>query len=153
VRAALAACGGFLLGVLWMDLMFDVQALGHAAGALPEEVLAAIAGYYRRVTTEADPMGRLVGIVLGGALAGTVWQAARRQLQPAFAAAALLAVGVPLALALLRVLPNAVRLGTRADSTLVQSELARAICREHLFCLASMLVFVAIQLCAPRRDP
>jgi hypothetical protein len=25
----LAACGGFLLAVLWMDLMFDVQVLRH----------------------------------------------------------------------------------------------------------------------------
>src|SRR5262249_22775929 len=42
--------GGFLLAVLWMDLMFDVQVLRHRRdrGDLPEDVLASIAGYYRR---------------------------------------------------------------------------------------------------------
>jgi len=45
------AGAGVLLGVLWMDLMFDVQALGHA-GDLPEPVLAsrdeAYAAFRRR---------------------------------------------------------------------------------------------------------
>lgn len=51
--AILAVCGGFLLAVLWMDLMFDVQVLRHRdePGELSEAVLASIAGYYRRVTT------------------------------------------------------------------------------------------------------
>ena len=53
----LAACGGFLLAVLWMDLMFDVQVLRHRRDAqLPEPVLASIAAYYGRVTTRARPM-------------------------------------------------------------------------------------------------
>ena len=40
---ALAACGGFLLAVLWMDLMFDVQVLPHRhLPELPEAVLASI---------------------------------------------------------------------------------------------------------------
>ena len=49
------AGAGFLLAVLWFDLMFDVQAARQPGGDLPEEVLASIAGYYRRVTT---PRGR-----------------------------------------------------------------------------------------------
>ena len=51
------ACGGFLLAVLWMDLMFDVQVLRHrgSTAPLPEDVLASIAAYYRRVTTDAEP--------------------------------------------------------------------------------------------------
>ena len=52
MQRVLAACGGFLLAVLWFDLMFDVQVLRHGSAAvLPEPVLASIAGYYRRVTT------------------------------------------------------------------------------------------------------
>src|ERR1043166_2149382 len=46
----LAACGGFLLAVLWMDLMFDVQVLPHRTPELPEPVVSSIAAYYRRVT-------------------------------------------------------------------------------------------------------
>ena len=46
----LAACGGFLLAVLWMDLMFDVQVLRHRGETLPEAVVDSIGAYYRRVT-------------------------------------------------------------------------------------------------------
>jgi hypothetical protein len=46
------AGAGFLLAVLWFDLMFDVQTRKHAGERLPPEVLASITSYYRRVTTE-----------------------------------------------------------------------------------------------------
>jgi len=62
---AFAAAGiGFLLAVLWFDLMFDVQTRKHAGDLLPGEVLASISAYYRRVTTEAYPMNRLVALVM-----------------------------------------------------------------------------------------
>jgi hypothetical protein len=60
----IAAAGSvLLLAVLWLDLMFDVQSRKHAGGLLPTEVLASISAYYRRVTTEAYPMNRLVALV------------------------------------------------------------------------------------------
>ena len=62
--ALLAACGGFLIAVLWMDLMFDVQVLRTREGDVPEDVLASIAAYYRRVTTTARPMGHAVGAMM-----------------------------------------------------------------------------------------
>jgi hypothetical protein len=42
----LAASGGFLLAVLWMDLMFDVQVLASELGGapMPESALASSAG-------------------------------------------------------------------------------------------------------------
>ncbi|MBV8966429.1 MAG: hypothetical protein JO191_09670, partial [Mycobacteriaceae bacterium] len=54
----LTACAGFLLAVLWMDLIFDTQVVAHdrAAGELPESVLASIASYYHRATTSSRPM-------------------------------------------------------------------------------------------------
>jgi hypothetical protein len=134
---------GALLGVVWMDLMFDVQALGHA-GEVPEGVLASIAGYYRRVTTEAWPMGAAIGAAMGVAAASAAWQLASR---PSWThAAVLLLVGVPVALAGRRVFPNAVRLAQRTDTVAEQGRLARAICRDHLACLAMMLAVVALQL-------
>lgn len=59
----LIRCGGFLLAVLWMDLMFDVQVLRYRdiARELPEEILSSIAAYYGRVTTQARPMNSAVG--------------------------------------------------------------------------------------------
>ena len=44
-----AAGAGFLLAVLWFDLMFDVQTRKHTGDLLPPEVLASISAYYRRV--------------------------------------------------------------------------------------------------------
>jgi hypothetical protein len=147
-RAVLAAGGGFLAAVLWFDLMFDVQALRRAdrGAALPEPVLASIAGYYRRVTTEASPMGRLVGLVMLATLGAAVWDlvAGARPFAVRGASVALLAA--PVGLAAARVLPGAVRLGARGDPPERQSALARAIARDHLLCLAAVLLFLAVQL-------
>lgn len=147
-----AAGGGFLVAVLWFDLMFDVQVFGRPQGPLPEQVLASIAGYYARVTTAAHPMGRLVGIVMLAVLAGTVWQLVRRVLPWRLGVVALGLCATPVGLAAMRIVPNAVRLGTRADTPAVQSELARSIAIEHVVCLVLMLAFTALQIRgAPRR--
>jgi hypothetical protein len=62
---SLAAAGAaFLTAVLWFDLMFDVQVRKHAGDALPDDVLASIRTYYRRVTTDATPMNRLISVVM-----------------------------------------------------------------------------------------
>jgi hypothetical protein len=148
----LAAGGGFLLAVLWMDLMFDVQVLRHgeATSELPEAVLASIATYYRRVTTDAWPMGGMIGIVMAsivsGVLARTVFGNQPRWID----IVSLVLSGGPTVLALSRVVPNAVRLGTRLDSAVYQSTLARAICRDHFVCLGGIATFIAIQLWAAK---
>lgn len=143
----LAACGGFLLAVLWMDLMFDVQVLRHRDHAeLPEPVLASIAAYYRRVTTTARPMGHLVGTVMAIALITLAVEIAAGGRARWIPLTSLVLCGGPIALAARRVVPNAVRLATRADTTAEQSALARSICRDHLVCLAGILAFAALQL-------
>jgi hypothetical protein len=146
--AVRAAGGGFLLGVLWMDLLFDVQALGGPA-RLPEPVLASIAGYYRRVTTEAAPLHLLVGTMMTVTVGASLW-ALRDPGARGRALLALVLVAAPVGLAAVRVFPNAVRLGVRTDPAEVQSALARAICRDHLLCLASIAAFlVVVALAAP----
>lgn len=149
----LLACGGFLLAVLWMDLLFDVQVLRHRdrEAALPEPVLASIAAYYRRVTTTARPMGHLVGAVMATTVILLAAQIALGHGPRWLAPASLLLAGGPILLALVRVYPNAVRLGARADPPLRQSGLARSICRDHLLCLAGIAGFVALQLAAAGR--
>jgi hypothetical protein len=142
------ACGGFLLAVLWFDLMFDVQVLGHRNGDLPEDVLSSIADYYRRVTIDARPMGHAVG---GAMLLGLVTVIAQLLAgSPARWVSILsLALAVPpIALAARRVVPNAMRLARRADPVGVQSALARQIFRDHVFCLAAIGAFLLVQLLA-----
>ncbi len=144
----LAGCAGFLLAVLWMDLIFDVQVLQNrrAGTQLPEPVLASIAGYYHRATTASRPMGRLIALVMVTLLAALAFQAVRGH-DPwwLMATSAVLAL-VPIALALTRTVPNAVRLGHRADTPAEQSRLARSICRDHLACAACIFALLVLWL-------
>ena len=141
----LTAGAGFLLAVLWFDLMFDVQArrLDDADG---EARLASIADYYRRVTIEAYPANRLVGLVMLITVAGSVVQLLRAPAGRGRALVALLLVALPVVLAATRVLPNAMRLGARTDTLPVQRKLARAIWRDHVLCLIAILMFLVLQL-------
>jgi hypothetical protein len=145
----ITAGAGFLIAVLWFDLMFDVQVLAHRrSNEVPETVLASISAYYRRVTTTASPMGRLVGLAMVALLAALVWQAVDGSAAGWVSAVSLPAAVLAIGLAILRVFGRARRLGARADPPDVQSRLARSICRDHLICLAGMVTLLATQLAA-----
>ncbi|RIK96036.1 MAG: hypothetical protein DCC71_22740 [Proteobacteria bacterium] len=60
--------------------------------------------------------------------------------------ASALLLGVPIALALARVFPQARRLAARADPPAEQSRLARGIAWAHVACFAALAAFLAIQL-------
>ncbi|GAG39776.1 unnamed protein product [marine sediment metagenome] len=64
----------------------------------------------------------------------------------------LLLLVVPVGVVAARVLPNAVRLGTRADSLDVRSELARSICYAHLFSFAAIRGFAAMHVAFARES-
>jgi hypothetical protein len=73
MSAFATAGGGFLLAVLWLDLMFDVQVLAdRRERELPEPTLVSICSYYRRVTTAARPMNRLIALVMLATIAAVV---------------------------------------------------------------------------------
>lgn len=143
------ACAGFLLAVLWMDLMFDSQVrTAGRDGPLDERSLASIAGYYHRATTTSQPMGSAIAGVMFVLLATLAAEAFRGQVPgPILALSAALAGG-PILLALTRTVPNAVRLGRRSGSPAEQSRLARAVYRDHLICVAGMFAFLALWIVA-----
>jgi hypothetical protein len=148
MSAFVTAGAGFMLAVLWFDLMFDVQVLGRSRGEaeLPGPVLASISAYYRRVTTASRPMNRLVAVVMLGTLAALIVQLTRGDL-PAWAAWASLALALAaISIAALRTVPGAVRLGALTDPPTVQSGLARSICRDHIVCFTAIAALLAIQL-------
>lgn len=148
----LTASAGFLLAVLWMDLIFDVQVWSAPAGApLPAEILGSIAAYYRRATTTSAPMSALIALVMCVGIGSALVAARRRDVAAWRRILAVVLVVAPVALAFLRVVPNAVRLGAATDTPLVQSELARGILRDHLACFASVATLLALQIGAPRR--
>ena len=135
-----------MLAVLWFDLMFDVQVLRHRGAEVPDPVLASIGSYYRRVTTDARPMNRLVAVAMLVTLASIASELAFDDgpRWPGWASLALVAAAVGLAAR--RTVPNAVRLGARRDPLAGQAALARSVCRDHLFCFAAVAATLALQL-------
>jgi len=143
-----AAGAGFLLAVLWFDLMFDVQTRKHRGDPLPQEVLASISAYYRRVTTEAYPMNRLVALVMLLTLAAICVEIVQNENPWWIGWGSLALAGSGFVPTMMRTVPNARRLGSTVDSAEEQSRLARAICRDHMFSFARMFGVLVLQLLA-----
>ena len=148
MHACAATGAGFLIAVLWFDLMFDVQTRKHAGDTLPTEALASISAYYRRVTIEAWPMNRLIAVVMGLTLLAIVAEIVQNADHWWIGWIALAAAASAIGLARARTIPNAMRLGGAAKSLDVQTRLARAIYRDHLYCLAAIAVVLGLQLSA-----
>jgi hypothetical protein len=139
VTEFITAGAGFLAAVLWFDLMFDVQ----VARGVTTEALESIAGYYRRVTTTASPMNRLVALVMLATLAATTAQLLGDAAPDWAAGASLLLAASGIGLAGARTVPNAVRLGAGEGDA---PALTRAVLRDHVFCLAAMTGVLVLQL-------
>jgi hypothetical protein len=147
-EGTMLACGGFLLAVLWMDLIFDSQVRGVPDGQLPAPALASIAQYYRRATTTSRPMSRLIAAVMVILLAALALQGVSGDDPVWLTAVSAALAAAPIVLAGSRTVPNAVRLGGREDGLADQSRLARSIYRDHVVCLAAISAFLLLRLWA-----
>jgi len=146
---AFAAAGtGFLLAVLWFDLMFDVQTRKHRDNPLPPEVLTSVSTYYRRVTTEAYPMNRLIALVMVLTLGAIVAEIIQGTNHWWIGWGSIVLAGSGFFPTLMRTVPNARRLGSGSDAPDVQSSLARSIFRDHLFSFVRMTIVLGLQLTA-----
>jgi hypothetical protein len=146
MNAFVAAGAGFLLAVLWFDLMFDVQVRDGRDGPLPEPVLASIAAYYARVVVASRPMNRLIAFAMLATLAAIIVELVRGD-DPAWVAwASLVLAAGAVGLARARTVPNAARLGRRSDPPEHQSTLARSIYRDHVACFTAILAVLVLQL-------
>lgn len=141
----LTACAGFLLAILWMDLMFDSQA--GLRGPQPDDsALTSITAYYHRATTASQPRGALIALVMAALLIALGAEGVRGGHPAWLLIVSAVLAGGPILLAMVRTVPNAVRLGRRADTAAEQTRLARAIHRDHLVSLAGMSAFLALWL-------
>ena len=146
MRALACSGAGFLLAVLWFDLMFDVQARGYPERDVPAAIRSSIAAYYARVTTAARPMNRLIAAAMLITIGATVAELVRSDL-PVWRASLSLALTLgAVGLAAARTVPNAVRLGRQADDAEQQSRLAHMILRDHLVCIAAISAVLLLQL-------
>jgi hypothetical protein len=137
-----AAGAGFLCAVLWFDLMFDVQARGRAGPS--DTALASISAYYRRVTTEASPMGRLISAVMLLTLVSIVAEILRGGGWLAWVS--LITALASTGLAVTRTVPAARRLGQAEGPIEARVRLARGLLRDHLVFLALMTLVLTLQL-------
>jgi hypothetical protein len=151
VRAFVCACAGFLLAVLWFDLMHDLQVLRPrpAADSESDEAVLSIARYYRRVTTDARPMNRLVALVMIATLIGIVAELANDSV-PAWVAWTSLALATTaFSIAAARTVRNAVALGADVGALGERHRAtARSIGRDHVVCLVLVATVLALQLAA-----
>jgi hypothetical protein len=115
---------------------------------LPPEVLASISAYYRRVTTEAYPINRLVALVMVLTLAAICAEIVQGVDPRWIGWVSIALAGSGFVLTITRTVPNAVRLGSARDTAEQQSTLARAIYRDHLSSFARMIVVLGLQLTA-----
>jgi hypothetical protein len=146
VHAGATAGLGFLLAVLWFDLMFDVQVRGRPDAVLPADTRDSIAAYYRRVTTAARPMNRLIALVMAVTLGALIGELLQDDVRTWVAATTLALTALGIGLAGARTVRNAMRLGTQSDTELRQSMLARSIYRDHLVCLAAIGCALIVQI-------
>ena len=149
MRAFVAAGAGFLLAVVWFDLMFDVQVLRLAKGDAPDDAVVSIARYYRRVTTDAFPMNRLVALIMVAVLAGIAAELVGDDVPAWVGWTSLVLALAPISLAARRTVRNAVRLGAEAVDAPTRKEhaaLARSVAVDHVFCFASVASLLVVQL-------
>ena len=133
--------------MLWFDLMFDSQTRRHRTGLLPEDTLASIIAYYRRVTTEAFPMNRLVALAMVTTVVSMTVQLVEGSSTTSLVLVALACATSAIGLAIMRTVRSAVRLGRRADDDHTASLLARTILRDHVTSFVLMAVaLVAINM-------
>ncbi len=149
MHAAITAATGFLIAVLWFDLMFDVQVWPHRdAEVVPDDVVDSIATYYRRVTTDAHPMSKLISVVMACLIVLLALQALHGEVATWLSVVSIGAALAAIGLALSRVVPDAKRLGARVDDRHGRSELARRIFRDHVAFLMLMSGLLVVQLVA-----
>jgi hypothetical protein len=128
--------------------MFDVQTRKRVENTLPPELLASISAYYRRVTTDAYLMNRLVALVMVLTLLAIGAEIVEGANPWWIGWGSLALAGSGVIPTLTRTVPNARRLGSGQDSAEKRSALARAIYRDHRFSLARMSLVLGLQVIA-----
>jgi hypothetical protein len=134
MQAFATAAARYLLAVLWFDLMHDVLARGDGP---TDDGLLTIQRYYRRVTTDAFPMNRLV---LGAMLALLVSLVAELvgSSVPTWAPVVSLVLAVPPIVLSRKIVAMAKSVPSAAD--------AKVILRDHVLCFVAMSAVVFVQL-------
>jgi hypothetical protein len=142
-------CLGFMMAVLYIDLMFDVSAAPYrrTAAPLPKAVLDPITHYYGRITQNPYVLMFVMLTTLACIVAEIVYG-----LAPAWAAyASLFLMGVSMATGTLKVIPTAQRLGAGTDPDDVRTLMIHGMLPYHGLLLVNILLLAAIQFAVALR--
>lgn len=145
----LFACIGFMLAVLYIDLMFDVTAVPYrrSGTTLPKEVLDPIVHYYGRITQNPYVLMFVMLTTTVCLITQIVYD-----LVPRWAGySSLVMMGLAMVAGTVKVIPTAQRLASGKDPVDVQTALVHNMFPSHLVLLISILLLAAIQLSAAGR--
>lgn len=143
---ALFLCLGFMMAVLYIDLMFDVSAAPyrHTKAALPREVLDPITHYYGRITQNPYVLMFVMLTTTVCIVAQIVFGLAPRWV----GYSSLFLMGLSMAAGTLKVIPTAQRLGAGKEPEEVRTGLVHGMLPFHLMLLTNVILLAAIQLSA-----
>ena len=140
---------GFLTGILWLDLIFDVHLLRHAQADTPahDDALTLVSAYYRHATGGARPLDWLIALVMAATLTAVIVQLVGDACPDWVSWTSLIAAGGPIALAVTHTVPTAIRLGRTASGARTErARLARSVLRDHVLALTGIVVALVLQL-------
>ena len=149
LTAVLFLCIGFMIAVLYIDLVFDFSGLPHRRSGEPlaPAVLDPIATYYRYITR--NPY--LLMLIMATAAGCIVVQIYHESVPRWTGYASLLLMVFNTLIAVLRVIPAAQRLASGRDTVELQTRLVHGVLPYHVLLLASVLLMAGVQLVAASR--
>lgn len=136
-------CLGFMMAVLYIDLMFDISAAPYRKtnAALPRTVLDPITHYYGRITQNPYV---LMFVMLTATLC--IGAEILYSLVPRWASySSLFLMGLSMMTGTLKVIPTAQRLGAGTDSEDVRTRMIHSMLPFHLILMVNILLLTAIQ--------
>ncbi len=136
-------CIGFMLAVLYIDLMFDVTALPHrhSGTPLPKEVLDPITHYYGRITQ--NPY--VLMFVMLTTMLCLIAQIAYSLVPRPAGYASLGLMGLAMVAGGAKVIPTAQRLASGKDPADTQTRLVHSMFPSHIVLLICILLLAAVQ--------
>lgn len=149
--ATVTAGLGFLAGILWLDLIFDVQILGvgEHEDLRRADTLNSVATYYRHATGGARRLDLLIAVVMVLTLAAIIVQWCDQTNPLWVSCTSLIATALPIMLAAGHTLPSAKKLAaTPPSATEERHRLARTVLRDHVVALSGIVIAIIVQLTA-----
>jgi len=144
MQVPLFLCIGFMIAVLYLDLVFDVSALPyrHAKGPLPDHIVEPIATYYRYVTRNPYLLMFVMAIATISIIAELVYG-----LAPAWKGyVSLVLMGLAMVVGVARVIPTAERLAKGTVEAEQRARMVHSMFPSHIFLLITILLLAAVQL-------